>query len=236
MQDATRHPQRPIAIDRSIRVRLATERPDVSDRLTRLLGEVGHIELLPVSDARADVLILDCAGFPPESIASLRQTAQRHLPARILWILDAAPAGRQATRRVLEAVRDGWCDGFIVKDGPADILLRAIAAVAQGEVFLPRSMLMQALVSSGARRPSRVRPVAPLPPSSAGRIRALLTVRERQILQEVRRGLTSKEVGRSLGIKEDTVKKHLRNIYAKLGVRRRSQLLLETSGRNLPPD
>lgn len=230
MQDAARHTRLPIEIERSIRVRLATGRADVANRLARLLGEEKRIELLPATDAGADVLILDCAAFPSESTESLRQTAQGHLPARILWILDAAPAGRQATRRVLEAVRDGWCDGFVVRDCPADILLRAIAAVAGHEIFLPRSMLTQALVASGGWRSPRGPRVAPATKPRAGRARVLLTVRERQIPQQVRRGLTSKEAGRNLGIKEDTVKKHLRNIYAKLGVRGRSQLLLETSG------
>ena len=233
MQDAGRHPQDLSAIDRSIRVCLATGRAAVASRLARLLGEDERVELLPAADAGADVLVLDCAAFPPEATASLRQTAQVHLPARVLWILDAAPAGKQATRRVLEAVRDGWCDGFVVSDCPADILLRAIAAVAGHEIFLPRSMLTQALVAAGGWRSSGTTRVAPAPAPRAGRVRVLLTVRERQILQQVRRGLTSKEAGRHLGIKEDTVKKHLRNIYAKLGVRGRAQLLLETTGRDL---
>ena len=51
-----------------------------------------------------------------------------------------------------------------------------------------------------------------------------------QILHLVRRGLTNKEVGHHLGIEEDTVKKHLRNMYARLGVHRRAQMLLRSVG------
>jgi len=228
MQDPTPDIQRAIALDRSIRVRLSTTRAAVANHLARLLGEEGHIELLPATVAGADVLILDCAAFATESTASLQQTAHRHLPARVLWILDTVPDGIHATRRVLEAVRNGWCDGFVVKDCPRDILLRAIAAVADHEVFLPRSMLTQALVDCGGWRP------APVSAPRAGRSRVLFTIRERQIVQQVLRGLTSKEAGRNLGIKEDTVKKHLRNVYAKLGVHTRWQLLLQTSGRKRP--
>jgi DNA-binding NarL/FixJ family response regulator len=229
MQDPARHTQRPVVIDRSIRVRLSSERAEVAAHLARLLGKERHIELLPATDAGADVLVLDCATFPPASAASLQQTARRHEPARVLWILDSAPDGAHATRRMLEAVRNGWCDGFVVKDCPAHILLRAIAAVAGHEIFLPRSMLMQALVNSGGWRSA---PVTRVPAPRAGRPRVLLTIRERQVVQQVLRGLTSKEAGRNLGIKEYTVKKHLRNVYAKLGVHTRSQLLLKTSGRN----
>jgi len=67
-----------------------------------------------------------------------------------------------------------------------------------------------------------------VPDHSRGR-RPPLTARERQILQLVRAGLTNKEVGRHLGIEADTVKKHLRNMYTKLGVHRRVQMLTTTS-------
>jgi DNA-binding NarL/FixJ family response regulator len=228
MQDTARHIQHPVAGERSIRVRVSTERAVLANQLARLLGEQGHIELQPGTDTGADVLLLDCAAFSPEKAASLQRTARRHPHARVLWILDAAPAGRHAIRRVLEAVRDGWCDGFVVKDCSKDILLRGIAAVARREIFLPRSMLTRALVDPGGWRANSLRPLR------AGRSRALLTSRERQVLHQVLRGLTSKEVGRNLAIKEDTVKKHLRKIYAKLGVRGRSQLLLQTAGRAWP--
>jgi DNA-binding CsgD family transcriptional regulator len=55
-------------------------------------------------------------------------------------------------------------------------------------------------------------------------------MRERQILYQVQRGLINKEIGQHLGIEEDTVKKHLRNMYAKLGVHRRAQMLLRIVG------
>jgi two-component system nitrate/nitrite response regulator NarL len=51
-----------------------------------------------------------------------------------------------------------------------------------------------------------------------------LTPRERDILQEVARGLTNKDVGLSLGISEHTVKNHLKNILQKLHLDNRVQL------------
>ena len=55
-------------------------------------------------------------------------------------------------------------------------------------------------------------------------------MRERQILHLVRRGLINKAIAQHLEIKEDTVKKHLRNMYAKFGVHRRAQMLLSSIG------
>ncbi|HEU0199104.1 MAG TPA: helix-turn-helix domain-containing protein, partial [Burkholderiaceae bacterium] len=48
-----------------------------------------------------------------------------------------------------------------------------------------------------------------------------LTRREREIVELLRQGFTNKEIGRQLGIMEDTVKKHLQAVFGKLGVHRR---------------
>jgi DNA-binding CsgD family transcriptional regulator len=52
------------------------------------------------------------------------------------------------------------------------------------------------------------------------------TVRERQIIQLLLQGMTNKRIAQQLGIMEDTVKKHLQHIYDKLGVRRRTLVML----------
>ena len=52
-----------------------------------------------------------------------------------------------------------------------------------------------------------------------------LTVREIEILRHVSRGLSNKEIGEALNITENTVKKHLTNLFGKLQVRSRTQLI-----------
>jgi DNA-binding NarL/FixJ family response regulator len=56
------------------------------------------------------------------------------------------------------------------------------------------------------------------------------TNREKQVVQLLRQALTNKQIAQQLGITEDTVKKHLLHIYNKLGVRRRTLVML-VSGR-----
>ncbi|MGH8522376.1 MAG: response regulator transcription factor [Gammaproteobacteria bacterium] len=53
-----------------------------------------------------------------------------------------------------------------------------------------------------------------------------LTKREEQIVRLLGQGLTNKQMSRQLGIMEDTVKKHLQNVFGKLGVRRRTLVVL----------
>ncbi|MGH8615807.1 MAG: response regulator transcription factor, partial [Gammaproteobacteria bacterium] len=54
----------------------------------------------------------------------------------------------------------------------------------------------------------------------------MLTKREEQIVRLLGQGLTNKQMARQLGIMEDTVKKHLQNVFGKLGVRRRTLVVL----------
>ncbi|MCG9029613.1 LuxR C-terminal-related transcriptional regulator [Laribacter hongkongensis] len=56
---------------------------------------------------------------------------------------------------------------------------------------------------------------------------ALLTEREREVVQALRRGLANKEIARELDISENTVKKHLSSVFQKLGVEDRLQLLIK---------
>lgn len=51
----------------------------------------------------------------------------------------------------------------------------------------------------------------------------VLTERETEILAGIARGLTNKEIGEQLFVSENTVKKHINNIYFKLDVNRRTQ-------------
>jgi LuxR family maltose regulon positive regulatory protein len=235
-------PQGQTAIDSSslsVRVRLSTDRDQVASRLVRMLGDTAGIDILSCAEAERAapgprtgqppaVLLLDCAAFAPQERLRLQRTARSHYPAPVLWYLDATPSSDYAVQLVLNAVKAGWCHGYVAGDCAFDTLVRAITAVARNDIWLPRAMLVRALSESRSLRAAFGPRVAAV--QEGGRARTLLTMRERQIMQLVRCGLTNKEMGRQLGIVEDTVKKHLRNLYAKLGVHRRAQMLLKSAG------
>jgi DNA-binding NarL/FixJ family response regulator len=85
--------------------------------------------------------------------------------------------------------------------------------------------LVQAIIRRLFRRPSP--PSAPAP--------SLLTRRERQVLELVGRGYTNREIADVLGIAPETVKTHVANIRAKLGLSNKTELrywLLD----HLPPE
>lgn len=68
------------------------------------------------------------------------------------------------------------------------------------------------------------------PTHVASEATAALTAREREVLDLVARGWTNGEIGAALFISTGTVRKHLDNVYAKLGVRSRAQAVAVTVG------
>lgn len=61
----------------------------------------------------------------------------------------------------------------------------------------------------------------------------ILTDRETEILKGIARGLTNKEIGEALFVSENTVKKHVNNIYFKLDVNRRTQAIAKAKELNI---
>lgn len=58
---------------------------------------------------------------------------------------------------------------------------------------------------------------------------ALLTARQRELMPLVAGGLTNRQIGRELGVAEGTVRKHLQNVYARLGVQNRTQAIAQVA-------
>jgi DNA-binding CsgD family transcriptional regulator len=91
--------------------------------------------------------------------------------------------------------------------------------------------------SPPAETPVMSPPVAAAPPLShpgeGAPSAAELSLREREVLQHLADGLSNKEIARALSVSENTVKTHLANVYAKLGVGRRIEALKAARERGL---
>jgi DNA-binding NarL/FixJ family response regulator len=117
---------------------------------------------------------------------------------------------------VYEALRAG-ASGFLLKDAPRHDLIAAVRIAAAGDALLAPSVTMR-LIDAFARRPAQTLPA----PSRL----ASLTVRERDILLRLARGLTNAEIAADLVVSEATVKSHVANLLAKLGLRDRVQAVI----------
>jgi DNA-binding NarL/FixJ family response regulator len=99
--------------------------------------------------------------------------------------------------------------GIVLKGSPPEQLLKGIRAVCEGQRWVSGDMLAQ---------------IEPEPTVGAG-----LTLRESEIVSAIREGNSNKEIASKLSISEETVKRHLSNIYAKLGISSRLELATLTT-------
>jgi DNA-binding NarL/FixJ family response regulator len=116
---------------------------------------------------------------------------------------------------VYDALRAG-ASGFLLKDTEPDALLDAIRVVAAGEALLAPSVTRR-LIAEFAHRPS--------PAKASIKQLEVLTVREREVLGLVARGLSNAEIGSALFISPATAKTHVSRVMMKLGARDRAQLV-----------
>jgi DNA-binding NarL/FixJ family response regulator len=111
-------------------------------------------------------------------------------------------------RLLVEAVEAG-ASGFLGKDEPADEVLSAVKAAAEGEVLIDPSILARLLHQVTKERQERREVQARF---------ATLTDREREILQHVAQGQRNDDIASTLFISPQTVQTHVRNVLGKLGV------------------
>ena len=104
--------------------------------------------------------------------------------------------------------------GCLRRDATVVDLARAVIAAGRGEIVLPPSLAVQALVAltRGELRPER--------PSES------LTNRETEVLGLLAQGLTNKDIAQRLFLSVRTIEAHLRHVYSKLGVASRTEAVL----------
>jgi DNA-binding NarL/FixJ family response regulator len=116
---------------------------------------------------------------------------------------------------VFAALRAG-ASGFLLKDTAPGELLRAVEVVAGGEALLAPSVTRR-LIDEFARVPG----AEVVPVELAG-----LTVREREVLVLIARGLTNAELSERLRVGPTTVKTHIGHLLSKLRLQTRAQLVM----------
>ena len=170
-----------------------------------IVGEAvnGADALQKAHDLQPDVILMDLMMPVMDGITAIG-VLRRDLPD--IEIIALTSVLEDAS--VFNAMRAG-ASGYLLKDTEAEELCRAIKAAADGQVQLS---------PQAAARLLREVP-APNSPEQ-------LTDRETDVLRLLAQGLANKEIAAELTIGEKTVKTHVSNILAKLGVVSRTQAAL----------
>lgn len=145
-----------------------------------------------------DVILLDLNMKGMSGLDTLKALRHEGIAARIL-VLTVSDA-----RSDIYAMVDAGADGYLLKDSEPECLLAQVMRGALGE-----SVFSDVVAEYLATRQPSANPFKQL------------TERELDVLQEVARGLSNKEIAATLHISEETVKVHIRNLLRKLDVRSR---------------
>ncbi|HYE41012.1 MAG TPA: response regulator transcription factor [Ramlibacter sp.] len=189
-----------------------------SDTSLEVVGEAGDAaEAVRKAQAlRPDIVLLD-----------------NHLPGAtgiqaLGELRAAAPAARVVLLTVSEDEQDlqaalrGGASGYLLKTIEGEVLGAALRRVMRGEPVVSQEM-MGKLVAAMQAAPATA---AAAVPGALGQ----LSPRELDVLRQIARGASNKEIARALHIAETTVKIHVQHILRKLGVSSRVQAAVAASG------
>jgi DNA-binding NarL/FixJ family response regulator len=161
----------------------------------RVAGFAGSAaEALGVSERRRPDLLLTAYRLPDEAGTELVRRLRRSGYKAPAVVMTPSPEPG-----LNELAREAGAQGTSLKSGKVDELLETLRGVAGGGTAFD--------VRHPRREPGRV----------------ALSPREREVIQLVASGATNREIARTLGVGEETVKTLLTRAFDKLGVRRRAQ-------------
>jgi len=216
-----------------IKILIADDHPVVRVGLRNMLQANGQMKVIAeakdgvealnmVRTLRPDILLLDLAMPNMPGMDALRELTSESSSTSTRTIVLT---GLIDKRQILEALQLG-ARGVVLKDAVVDHLSACIRAVMQGQYWLegrPVQNLVQVLRDLAAQ-------TAAPPRKTFG-----LTPRELEVVSLITEGSTNKHIAHTFGISEETVKRHLTNIFNKLGVGNRLELALFALNHNLLP-
>lgn len=209
---------------KSIRILLCDDQALFRDGLRMLLSL--HPDLEVVGEAengdtaiqaalllQPDILLMDLRMPGMSGIEATRRIRNACQQTRVIVLTTF-----REDEEIFEALRAGAC-GYLVKDIPANQLADAIRTAYQGGTYLEPGVASR-VIEEFSR-------LSGLPDQRSVLDSYQFSARELDVLRQVSRGRTNKEISTALHISEGTVKNHLTSVFSRLGVQDRTQAALK---------
>lgn len=189
-----------------------------SDPHLSVVGQAGTAEeaLALIERAVPDIVLCDIDMPGMGGLALARHLHRFYPQIRVVMVTLQMDEGR-----ILDAVRAGAA-AYLTKEMSATELLATMRRIARGEYPINDRILDSPQVAGRLLDQFRE-----LDPASVAQIFSPLTPREMEILETVARGQSNKEIARTLGIGDQTVKNHVTAILRKLAVNDRTQAVIQ---------
>jgi two-component system, NarL family, nitrate/nitrite response regulator NarL len=200
-----------------LRVGIIDDHPLFREGLVHILGSAHTLDIVgegaTAEDAiriakehEPDILLLD-VGMPGGGIRATRSITYAFPVVKVIVLTVS-----ESEDDVAQALEAG-AKGYVLKGTSGPDLLKTMQAVSRGESYVTPALAARLLMHVPQQKQKQKSSRAPDLPE--------LTDREAQILEQVARGLTNKEIARALALSEKTVKHHMTNVMQKLQVRNR---------------
>ncbi|MDZ5622366.1 response regulator transcription factor [Nocardioides sp. HM23] len=157
---------------------------------------------------RPDVVLMDIRMPVMDGLAAARRLLAEDSSVKVVILTTF-----DLDEYVYEAIKIG-ASGFVLKDAPADEIVRAVRAAAAGDALVSPSVTRR-LLAEFAKVRTRENPSV-----------ATLTERELDVLRQLAMGLSNSEIGVRLFISEGTVRTHVTHLLSKLDARDRVQAVV----------
>jgi DNA-binding NarL/FixJ family response regulator len=205
-------------MDKHIRILIVDDHTLFRESLSRLLEADTDFEvagacasvreaLIAIQKKAIDVVLLDYDLCEEMGMQFLVESRKRNFTGRVLMVTSG-----MSDTAVLRAIDDGAA-GIFLKNSPLAELIQAIVRVTQGETWIDPGIAKALIAIATAHKPRET-------PAQDN-----LSEREHDVLRGVFDGLSNKEIGQRLGVSEGSVKAALQQLFARTGVRTRSQLV-----------
>jgi len=206
MSDAAHAPLRILLLDDHALFRESVARFLASEPGLDVVAHSGSIEeaLAVLRNSAVDIILLDLDLGQADGRDFLRAARKQGFAGRVL-VVTAGVEEKQAA----DLMREGISGVFMKHESTAS-LLEGIRQVMAGKTWFDRELLQATVLAAGLRSESTAQP---------------FTDRERQVLSWVFQGLLNKEIADRIGVSESAIKATLQQLFAKTGVRTRSQLV-----------
>ncbi|WP_411877768.1 LuxR C-terminal-related transcriptional regulator [Polaromonas sp. YR568] len=179
--------------------------------------------LQSLESAPADVLLVDL-GLPDGSGIDVIHAAHTLWPTCAVMVCTAF--GDEA--HVLQSIEAG-ASGYLLKDSEPENMLHEIRSLHGGgspiSPLIARQILMRFRAAPAAIAAVPTAPAAT--PAPAAGEHAVLSAREKEVLELITKGFTADEIARLMQVSQHTVQTYVRRIYSKLNVNSRAEAIYE---------
>jgi DNA-binding NarL/FixJ family response regulator len=204
-----------------IKVLIADDHPLVRDSIGYLLQKHDDFELVAeagdgeeavklATELSPDVVIMDIEMDQLDGVEATRRIKAIHPGVSVLALTI------HDDEEFIEAMFEAGAAGYLLKSSYGEELLQAIRAVRLGEFVLDSRIGPRVLQKLNLRSTKKLTENEP----------RILSTRELEVMKLVAQGMTNDQITSSLGISLNTVKRHLMEIFSKLGAGSRSEALV----------